>query len=178
MVHSSILINVTAHQMVWSNLRQTSCGGEALTNVPFGAEARLHRNGIHSRNKRLKLSDSSSSWAEQAWKQHSGVTLWRGDLRSDDGGGIVAHSRSPLRWHRTRALKAPLSDQFIPPPPASPRSPPPTEPIHLPLSLSVCLYSILFSLPLSLSSHFIHSGHIADSFWVHFWIPWLIYMLI
>lgn len=110
------LIKITAHQMVWSNLRQPSCGGEAMTNVPFGAETRPHRNGILSRNKRLELSDSSSSRAEQAWKQHSGATESHcGGVTSDQmtGAGIVAQSHSAPRWHRTRALKAPLSGRFI-----------------------------------------------------------------
>ncbi len=169
--------------MVWSNLRQPSCGGEALTNVPFGAETRLQRNGILSRNKRLELSDSSSSRAEQAWKQHSGATEshCRGvTLDQMTGAGIVAHSRSAPRWHRTRALKAPLSDRFIhTPPPSSPQSPPPTLVIHLP-EMSPCLYSILFSLPLSLPNHFIHAlvtFLILMLFWVHLCIWWHLWCL-
>lgn len=63
--------------MVWWNLQQLSCGGEMLTNVLCGVETWVPSNGILSRNKRLKLSDSSSSesWPwKQAWKKHSGAT--------------------------------------------------------------------------------------------------------
>lgn len=146
------LIKITAHQMVWSKLRQLSCGGEALTNVPFGAEMRLHRNKILSRNKRLKLSDSSSSRAEQAWKQHSGATESHcGGVTLDQmtRAGVIAHSHSALRWHRTRVLKALLSDRFththLPSlPPSFLHLPPPTQVTHLlpPACLSL-LYFVL-----------------------------------
>lgn len=137
------LIKITAHQMVWSNLRQPSCGGEVLTNVPSGAETRLQRNGILSRNKRLKLSDSSSSRAERAWKQHSGATESHcGGVTLDQMTGVESSRTLAPHWGDTEQelSRPPLSERFIhTAPPSSPRSPPPTEVIHLPLSLSVSL---------------------------------------
>lgn len=97
------LIKIRAHQMVSSSLRQPLCGGEALTNVPFGAETRLHRNGILSRNKRLKLSDSSSSSAEQAWMQHSEATESHcGGVTLDQMTGVESSHAFTLHWGDTK----------------------------------------------------------------------------
>lgn len=124
--------------MVWSSLRQPLCGGEALTNVPFGAETRLHRNGILSRNKRLKLSDSSSSRAEQAWMQRSGATESHcGGVTLDQMTGVESSHALTLHWGDTKQELSRLPCLTDSSPSSLPRPPPPTKMIRLSLTLSV-----------------------------------------
>lgn len=138
--------------MVLSSLPQHLCGGEAMTNVPFGAETRLQRNGILSRNKRLKLSDSSSSGAEQAWMQYSGATESHcGGATLDQMTGVESSHALTLHWGDTKQelSRLPcLTDSSPSSLPRPPPPPPPTEVIHLSssLSVSVVFWSVSHSL--------------------------------